>query len=178
MRGHAALNVHFALVPPSIASVDTFHFGLILKSKWRERILGQSSKLACILYDCEFSANRFFQMPNDSFNEFRSDFIHLSVSLTSSTKSKNLRSGSRPSNLYLTPKLFAHFWSWCSLFDGALSLPIRQGSYFPLRHTSPKFGRHLATVKYRISFPRLYFVHGYIDDSRESKLHLPLVIYF
>lgn len=133
--------------------------------------------MACIC-DCEFSANRFFQMPNDSFNEFRSDFIHLSVSLTSSTKSKDLQRGSRPSNLYLTPKLFAHFWSWCSLFDGALSLPVRQGSYFPLRHTSPKFGRHLATVKYRISFPHLYFMHGYIDDSRESKLHLPSVIYF
>ena len=28
------------------------------------------------------------------------------------------------SNLYLTPRLFAHFWSRWTLFDGALSLPI------------------------------------------------------
>jgi len=108
------------------------------------------------------------QTPEDSFNEFRSDFIHLSVSLTSSTVSKE-KSRARPSNLYLTPKLFAHFWSWCALFEGALSLPIRQGSYFPSRPISPKFGRHLATLKYRISLSHLYIMHGYMDDSRESK---------
>jgi hypothetical protein len=114
------------------------------------------------------------QTPEDSFNEFRSDFVHLSVSLTSSTESKDLRSRPRPSNLYLTPKLFAHFWSWCSLFEGALSLPIRQGSYFPSRPISPKLGRHLATLKYRISLSHLYIMHGYMDDSRESKLHISL----
>ena len=83
----------------------------------------------------------------------------------------------KPSNLYLTPKVFAHFWSWCSLFDGALSLPIRQGKYYPWRPISPKLGRHLATLKYRVSLPHLYFVHGYIDDSRESKYPLSYSLY-
>src|SRR6266545_4988996 len=104
-------------------------------------------------------------MTVDSFNEFRSDFVHLSVSVTTLTNSKGLKGGSRPSNLYLTPQLFAHFWDWCSLFDGALSLPIRQGSFFPSRHISPKFSRHLATLKYRISLHDLYIMHVYIDDS-------------
>ncbi|KAJ3512535.1 hypothetical protein NLJ89_g3461 [Agrocybe chaxingu] len=109
-----------------------------------------------------------YKSSDDSFNGFRSDFIHLSVSLASSTKSKDLKGDPKSSNLYLTPKLFAHFWSWCSLFDGALTLPIRQGSYHPTRPISPKLGRHLSTLKYRISILHLYFVHGYIDDSRET----------
>ncbi|KAF8974465.1 golgi-body localization protein domain-containing protein [Flammula alnicola] len=106
--------------------------------------------------------------PDDSYNGFRSDFIHLSLSLACSTKAKDRTADLQPSNLYLTPKIFAHFWSWCSLFDGALTLPIRQGNYHPSRPISPKLGRHLATLKYRISLPNLYFMHGYIDDARET----------
>ncbi|KAF8812536.1 hypothetical protein BYT27DRAFT_7182979 [Phlegmacium glaucopus] len=106
--------------------------------------------------------------PNDSYNGFRSDFIHLSVSLTSSTKIKEFKGSAKPSSLHLTPRLFAHFWSWCSLFDGALSLPVRQGSYHPSRPISPKLGRHLATLKYRISLSNLYLVHGYMNNSRET----------
>ncbi|KAF9485263.1 hypothetical protein BDN70DRAFT_871269 [Pholiota conissans] len=106
--------------------------------------------------------------PDDSYNGFRSDFIHLSLSLACSTKAKERITTIEPSSLYLTPKLFAHFWSWCYLFDGALTLPIRQGNYYPSRPISPKLGRHLATLKYRISLPNLYFTHGYIDDSRET----------
>ncbi|KDR83645.1 hypothetical protein GALMADRAFT_235956 [Galerina marginata CBS 339.88] len=109
-----------------------------------------------------------FKAQGDSYNGFRSDFIHLSVSLASSTKTKGQKISLKPSNLYLTPKIFAHFWSWCSLFDGVLTLPIRQGNYHPSRPISPKLGRHLATLKYRISLPHLYFLHGYIDDARET----------
>lgn len=116
------------------------------------------------------------QARNDSYNGFRSDFIHLSVSLASSIKTKAHQGNPKPSNLYLTPKVFAHFWSWCSLFDGALTLPIRQGNYHPSRPISPKLGRHLATLKYKISLPCLYFLHGYIDDARESE-HRPRRFY-
>lgn len=49
-----------------------------------------------------------------------------------------------------------------------MSLPIRQGTYYPPRVISPKFGRHLATLKYQISVDQLFISHAYIDDSRES----------
>lgn len=49
-----------------------------------------------------------------------------------------------------------------------MSLPIRQGTYYPPRSISPKFGRHLATLKYRISVAQLFISHAYIDDSRQS----------
>ena len=49
-----------------------------------------------------------------------------------------------------------------------MTLPIRQGTYYPPRQISPKFGRHLATLKYRISVAQLFISHAYIDDSRQS----------
>ncbi|KAF7352699.1 hypothetical protein MVEN_01235800 [Mycena venus] len=105
--------------------------------------------------------------PEDSFNGFRSDFIHLSVSLTSALHEK---AGMQlePSSFHLTPQTFTHFWKWWTLFDGVLSLPIRQGSAWPIRPISPKFGRHLATLKYRIAVKNLAIMHAYIDDSRET----------
>ncbi|OJA13790.1 hypothetical protein AZE42_00523 [Rhizopogon vesiculosus] len=104
---------------------------------------------------------------HDSYRGFRSDFIHLSVSLTSSLHSP-CPDPSSPSSFHLTPHAFAHFWSWWALFDGGLSLPVRQGSYYPSKAVSPKFARHLATVKYRIMVPSLFISHVYIDDTRDS----------
>ncbi|KAG1892357.1 golgi-body localization protein domain-containing protein, partial [Suillus subluteus] len=108
------------------------------------------------------------QTLHDSYKGFRSDFIHLSVSLTSSLHSHTCADPSSPSSFHLTPHAFAHFWSWWALFDGNLSLPVRQGSYFPSKTVSPKFARHLATVKYRLVVPRLFISHVYIDDTRDS----------
>jgi hypothetical protein len=39
---------------------------------------------------------------------------------------------------------------------------------FPSRPLSKKFGRHLATLKYRISVSRLFIAHAYIDEQNES----------
>ncbi|KAJ7498810.1 golgi-body localization protein domain-containing protein [Mycena latifolia] len=105
--------------------------------------------------------------PEDSYNGFRSDFIHLSTSLTSAL---NAKSGTHleSSSLHLTPQAFTHFWSWWRLFEGGVGLPIRQGTAWPIRPISPKFGRHLATLKYRISVKNIYIMHAYIDDSRET----------
>jgi hypothetical protein len=71
--------------------------------------------------------------------------------------------------LHLTPKAFTHFWTWCSLFDSIPTLRLRTGSYFVSRTITPKFGRHIATIKYRIILTKLFVMHGYMDDSRESK---------
>ncbi|KAH8105900.1 golgi-body localization protein domain-containing protein [Cristinia sonorae] len=103
--------------------------------------------------------------PDDSYNGFRSDFIHMSISLTSSTASSNVR---KFSSIHLSPGLFAHFFAWWSLF-GTISLPIRQGRrYQQKRPLSPKFGQHLATIKYRISIPKLFISHAYLDQSTDA----------
>lgn len=74
----------------------------------------------------------------------------------------------QPSSFHLTPKAFASFWSWWGLFDNGLSMPIRQGSLYPRKTLSPKFSRHISTLKYRISVPELFITHAYIEDNRES----------
>lgn len=102
---------------------------------------------------------------DDSYRRFRSDFIHFSFSLAASTQTCNDVTNA----LHLTPKAFAHFWAWCSLFDSIPTLRIRVGTYYPPRPITPKFGRHIATIKYRIILSKLFVMHGYIDDSQESE---------
>ncbi|KAG2013550.1 hypothetical protein CC2G_010449 [Coprinopsis cinerea AmutBmut pab1-1] len=106
----------------------------------------------------------------DTYNGFRSDFVHLSFSLESSLNKSTVKArGPRDySSLHFTPQLFAHFWAWCTLFGGPSGLPIRQGNYYPPKPVSPKLGRHMATLKYRISIPHLYVMHGYMDESPET----------
>lgn len=54
------------------------------------------------------------------------------------------------------------------MFDGK-SPPIRQGRrYKHKRPLAPKFGQHLATIKYRISVARLFVSHVYMDESQDA----------
>lgn len=104
-------------------------------------------------------------LSKDSYAGFRSNFIHFSTSLVSPLRHDTKKHNS----FHLTPKTFAHFWSWWHLFDSALSLPIRQGLLFPdSRPPTKKFGKHLATIKYRISFSSLYIAHIYPLDTAEA----------
>ncbi|KAG8929196.1 hypothetical protein FRC02_005895 [Tulasnella sp. 418] len=110
----------------------------------------------------------------DSYAGFRSDFIHFSLSLTSPTSPDNSWKDAEGRPLgynifHLTPKAFSHFFAWWELFNGAVSLPIRQGKRWPsARPLSPKFGRHLATIKYRFSLSPLFISHTYKQDLKEQ----------
>ncbi|OCH92936.1 hypothetical protein OBBRIDRAFT_802282 [Obba rivulosa] len=107
--------------------------------------------------------------PEDSYNSFRSDFIHMSISLTSAVLPSASGTSNAYSSIHLSPAVFANFWSWWSLFDSNLSLPIRQGSRYPRkRPVSPKFGQHLATLKYRITLAQLFICHVYTDNSQDA----------
>lgn len=89
----------------------------------------------------------------------------MSISLLSSLNGGRKKAFS---SIHLSPRLFAHFWEWWTLFDGK-ALPIRQGAlYKHKRPLSPKFGQHLATIKYRISLGQLFISHVYMDNSREA----------
>lgn len=100
---------------------------------------------------------------SDSFESFRSDFIHFSISLTSPTEDPSRsRRPSGQNSLHFAPEAFTHFWSWWKTFDSALSLPIRQGRLFPSSQAaSKKFGRHVATIKYRFRISPLFLAHTY-----------------
>ncbi|WFD45219.1 hypothetical protein MPSI1_003897 [Malassezia psittaci] len=121
----------------------------------------------------------------DSFAGWRSDFVHLSVSLqaigdtaddpkaSQGKDSKESRRSDTVSNLYITPLAWDYFWEWKNLFNSALSLPIRQGPVFPRPpgQKSPKFGLHLATIKYRFNLSPLYITHMYRQRIRYDLAH-------
>ncbi|KAG8995921.1 hypothetical protein FRB90_012874, partial [Tulasnella sp. 427] len=105
----------------------------------------------------------------DSFEGFRSNFIHFSISLVSPVQPSNTDNTSGFNSFHFSPKAFAHFFAWWSLFGSTLNLPIRHGKLYPdARLPSPKFGRHIATIKYRIAFAPLFISHMYKQDAVEQ----------
>lgn len=112
----------------------------------------------------------------DSFDGFRSDHVHFSLSITSpvkrgqsasSTPGGDSNDGASQNSLHLSPLLSSHFWSWWSTFDSTLSLPIRTGSLFPSAQApSKKFGKATATIKYRFSISPLFIAHTYRQERR------------
>ncbi|KAJ5948666.1 hypothetical protein N7454_001973 [Penicillium verhagenii] len=109
----------------------------------------------------------------DAYRGFRSDHIHLSVSIIAPQSRNWSVDGVQPSSSYntthLSPRFFTHFFSWWSLFSGVMSLPVRQGPLFPgITKTSKKFNRHLATVKYKVLLAPLFVAHIYKHKDRED----------
>lgn len=109
----------------------------------------------------------------DAFRGFRSDHIHLSVSVLAPQSRNWAVDDVSPSASYntthLTPRFFTHFFNWWSLFSGIMSLPVRQGPLFPgMTKTSKKFNRHLATVKYKLLLAPLFVAHIYKHKDRED----------
>lgn len=104
----------------------------------------------------------------DSYEGFRSDFIHFSPSIVANQQGDKRNE----SSFHFTPMGFAHFFAWWRLFNHAMSLPIRQGSLFPFSPPpSKKFGRSLATIKYRFDIHDLHIAHLYPQYSQKEWLN-------
>ncbi|KAK0653480.1 UPF0648 protein C3H5.09c [Lasiodiplodia hormozganensis] len=102
----------------------------------------------------------------DAFRDFRSHHIHMSVAIAAphdrDWSVANTKASSNYNSVHLTPRFFSHFYSWWSLFSGAMSLPVRQGPLWPgVEKSGKKFGRHLATIKFSILLSPLYLSHIY-----------------
>ncbi|KAA8899769.1 golgi-body localization protein domain-containing protein [Sphaerosporella brunnea] len=100
----------------------------------------------------------------DAFRGFRSHHIHMSLAIVSPIDRDPTNMGSPTSynTIHLTPKFFTHFFSWWSLFSGVMSLPVRQGALWPgPEKSTKKFGRHLATIKYKLCLSPLFISHIY-----------------
>lgn len=117
------------------------------------------------------------ELPYDAFRGFRSQHIHLSIAvrapLDRDWTSSNVEASRSYNTVHLTPRFFTHFFSWWTLFGGAMSLPVRQGPLWPGREkSSKKFGRHLATIKYNLLLAPLFLSHIYkhkdVEDYDEN----------
>ncbi|WVN88723.1 uncharacterized protein L203_103936 [Cryptococcus depauperatus CBS 7841] len=104
----------------------------------------------------------------DSYEGFRSDFIHFSVSLVAGEQLPSIEEAlEKVSSLHFAPKASHHFLKWWRLFDHQMSLPIRLGKLFPNSpQPSKKFGRSLGTIKYRFNIKPVYISHTYCQVDR------------
>lgn len=149
--------------------------------------IGPHGEVSCpdsrSLRGANLTTDRLTEQIDDSYAGFRSDFVHFSLSLTSPC---NLSLPNRPetqledekagnpnkkgyNSFHFTPVALVHFRRWWKLFDGCMSLPIRQGKLFPsAQPPSPKFGRHTATIKYRFALAPLFISHTYRQHDWEE----------
>ena len=100
----------------------------------------------------------------DAYERFRSKYLHLAISVSSPNNHQisNRENAFSYNTVHLTPKFMYHFRKWWALFDGSLSLPIKNGPLFqPTLLKKPKFGRHLFTVKYQLVLSPLFIAHTY-----------------
>jgi hypothetical protein len=109
----------------------------------------------------------------DAFRGFRSHHIHMSIAVKAPVDREwvvtNTESSKSYNTVHLTPRFFTHFFAWWSMFNGTMSLPIRQGSLWPgLEKSSKKFGRHIATVKYSLLLAPLFLSHIYKHKDAED----------
>ncbi|KAI9752541.1 MAG: hypothetical protein M1815_000450 [Lichina confinis] len=109
----------------------------------------------------------------DALRGFRSQHIHLSLAVAAPVSRdwsvSNLEPSSNYNSVHLTPKAFSHFFNWWSLFSGAMSLPVRQGTLWPgVEKSKKKFSRHLATIKYNLLLSPLFISHIYKHKDAED----------
>jgi len=143
------------------------HYGVTLKSpEFAKGKNGQVSYKSNFLRVLVNSLQEY-----DAFRGFRSHFIHMSLSIIAPLDHdfKNAKASQSYNAIHLTPRFFTHFYSWWGLFSGVMSLPIRQGPLWPgIEKSSKKFGRHLATIKYKLLLSPLFMSHVYKHKDAEE----------
>lgn len=99
---------------------------------------------------------------HDSYAGFRTDFIHMILSLNAS--------GENGYNcLHLTPAVFQQFFNWWTLFSGNMLLPIRRGPLFGAQKNSMKFSQHLFSNTFKFNVKSLFISHAYRDNESGSE---------
>lgn len=105
----------------------------------------------------------------DSFEGYRSDYIHLAVSVTSNSKK-----GNSFNYAYMSPMTLKYFFVWWDTLTESISLPIREGKLFSLESkssSSVKFGPHLFTFKYQLVLEPLVISHMILSSGGQETNH-------
>lgn len=106
-----------------------------------------------------------FEWHPDSYKGFRSDYLHMAISVKSVSKA-----GNASNNVHLSPLAFAYFFYWWDTITEGISLPIRQGQLFnsTVDQTHVKMSSRLFTVKYQLILEPLNIAHMYMHSSGEK----------
>lgn len=105
----------------------------------------------------------------DSYEEFRSDYTHLAMSVNSSSKK-----GNSHNYAYLTPLTMEYFKVWWKTLNDGVSLPIREGKLFQklaFDESSVKFGPHLFSLKYQLVIEPLTVSDVYLSSGGKDTDH-------
>lgn len=98
----------------------------------------------------------------DSYKGWRSQYMHIAVSLESAGETAY-------NSAHLSPITFHHFFHWWNTFGSSLGLPIKEGKMFKNKfldyRSSPKFGKTLVTLKYKLVLRPLYLSHVYRHEA-------------
>ncbi|CAO3623552.1 unnamed protein product [Cunninghamella echinulata] len=112
---------------------------------------------------------------HDAYAGFRSDYIHLSISIIKISSVSSLDNDQAPPPLqdinamHLSPQSIQHFLQWYSLFGGPLSLPVRRGSLFKNEdEVRVKFGQHMQSMKYKIMMEPMAFGYFCMVDEQQN----------
>ncbi|GEQ69339.1 hypothetical protein JCM33374_g3010 [Metschnikowia sp. JCM 33374] len=113
-------------------------------------------------YEIELFNPDFTKDDHDSYNGFRSDRIHMAISLSAHTKDSH-------NTIHLSSGVFNQFFSWWKMFQSNMSLPIRKGKLFKELKKSQKFSEHLFTNKFLFDVRNLFIGHIFQNDERDPE---------
>lgn len=96
---------------------------------------------------------------HDSYAGFRSEFMHMSLTIISKNKDAY-------NCLQLSPGSLAIFFKWWKTFSG--NFPVRRGKLFNIQSNAPKFGEHLTTISYHADASPLFISHIVHENDSTS----------
>ncbi|KAI7866156.1 golgi-body localization protein domain-containing protein [Spinellus fusiger] len=110
----------------------------------------------------------------DAYAGFRSQFIHLSISIVKLNIETNKETPENVAmnSIHLSNLFIEHFLAWARLFGGGMSYPIRYGTLYPRIDKRPnkQFGKHISTVKYKIVAGPLMIGYFYKDEKESDSV--------
>lgn len=139
----------------SLSGGVNFKVGFLLQRKDKDGNLTNKSKPH---YDIKLFNPEYTSKGHDSYAGFRSDYIHMAISL-------NANNDASYNSIHLSPRTFQQFFKWWKLFASNMTLPIRRGKLFGALKESTKFSQHLFTLKFAFNFTSLFISHMYRDET-------------
>ncbi|KAI3404212.2 FMP27 [Candida oxycetoniae] len=108
-------------------------------------------------YNVQLMNPKFCEEGHDSYAGFRSEYIHMAISLTADRENAY-------NAIHLSPGAFTQFFAWWKLFASNMMLPIRKGPLFGESKKKVKFSQHLFTNKFSFFLKSLFISHIYRDE--------------
>lgn len=105
----------------------------------------------------------------DSFEGYRSEYVHLAISVTAKSGT-----GNSYNYAYISPMTIKYFFTWWDTLTESFSLPTREGPLFSReakKSSSVKFGPHIFTFKYQLVLEPLVISYMILSSGGKEINH-------